>query len=131
MSIKIKTQKQSRTHIAQKSHKSHSIHKKFSQTAVFVRKLASQKDSNSDSFRTFFETRKGEIVANIAICLIYQTKYLLGKQIEQLEADFLKHGGIRERMTAARIAARNKKKHNHRPICPKSLISPMNITIRE
>jgi four helix bundle suffix protein len=82
--------------------------------AVFVRKLASQKNCSYQQFREFFETRGGEVVANIAICLIYQAKYLLEKQIAQLEADFLNHGGIRERMSAARREARRKESGTHR-----------------
>ncbi len=36
------------------------------------------------------ETRPAEVVANIAICLIYQTNYLLDQQICRLEQDFFK-----------------------------------------
>ena len=34
-------------------------------------------------------------MANSMICLIKIVTYLLGKQIQQLERDFLKHGGLR------------------------------------
>ena len=44
--------------------------------------------------------------ANIAICLIHQTNYLLDQQLKRLEHDFLKTGGLRERMTQARLQAR-------------------------
>ena len=54
----------------------------------------------------FVETRPPETVANIAICLIHQTNYLIDRQLERLEADFLKQGGLRERMTRVRLAAR-------------------------
>jgi len=46
------------------------------------------------------------VVANIAVCLIHQTNYLLDQQRRSLEAEFVKHGGIRERMTKARRDAR-------------------------
>ena len=46
------------------------------------------------------ETRPAAIVANIAICLIHQTNYLLDQQIRRLEGDFIREGGLRERMTA-------------------------------
>ena len=46
------------------------------------------------------------MVANIIICLIHQTNYLLDRQLRQLEAAFVKEGGLRERMTRARLAAR-------------------------
>jgi four helix bundle suffix protein len=48
------------------------------------------------------------VIANIALCLIHQTNYLLDQQIRRLEADFVKNGGIRERMTQARLAYRKK-----------------------
>lgn len=46
------------------------------------------------------------MVANIALCLIHQTNYLLDRQVRSLEQAFLEHGGIRERMTRTRLAAR-------------------------
>ena len=58
-------------------------------------------------FCPFFETRPPDVLANIVICLIHQTNYLLDQQIRRLEQDFLKEGGLRERMTRARLAARN------------------------
>ena len=42
------------------------------------------------------------------IGLIKLTNYLLDQQIRRLEQDFLKDGGLRERMTRARIAQRAK-----------------------
>jgi four helix bundle suffix protein len=38
--------------------------------------------------------------------LIKVTNFLLDRQIGRLEQDFLKEGGLRERMTRARLAAR-------------------------
>jgi len=48
------------------------------------------------------------VVANIAICLIHQTNYVLDQQIRRLEKDFLEQGGIRERMTQARLCHRSR-----------------------
>jgi four helix bundle suffix protein len=62
----------------------------------------------SYSYRSYVETRPAQIVANILICLIHQTNYLLDQQIRRLEQDFLKEGGLRERMTRARLAARSR-----------------------
>jgi four helix bundle suffix protein len=45
--------------------------------------------------------------ANIAICLIHQTNYLLDQQLRKLEQDFLEEGGLCERMYRARVNARN------------------------
>ncbi|MDR0828588.1 MAG: four helix bundle suffix domain-containing protein, partial [Prevotellaceae bacterium] len=52
------------------------------------------------------ENESPEICANSMICLIKIVIYLLAKQIQQLEKDFLENGGIRERMTKARIENR-------------------------
>jgi four helix bundle suffix protein len=40
------------------------------------------------------------------IGMIKLTSYLLDQQLRRLEHDFLQHGGLRERMTQARLAAR-------------------------
>ncbi len=60
------------------------------------------------TFKPFIETRPPEVVANIIICLIHQTNYLLDRQLKQLEAAFLSEGGLRERMTRARLESRKK-----------------------
>jgi four helix bundle suffix protein len=81
---------------------------KNSKEARFVRRLGSQKNRSYESYRTYVETRPAEVVANILICLIHQTNYLLDQQLRQLEEAFLKEGGLRERMTRARFSARSK-----------------------
>ena len=63
------------------------------------------------SFQKGIEHEKPEICANVMIGLIKVTTYLLHKQIEFLENDFLKNGGLRERMTKARLAVRNHQGH--------------------
>ena len=60
-----------------------------------------------EDYREFVETRPAAVVANIALCLIHQTNYLLDQQLRRLEQDFLKDGGLRERMTRARLQYRN------------------------
>jgi four helix bundle suffix protein len=79
---------------------------KDSKEAKFVRRLGSKAGVTFEDFRVFAETRPPEVVANIALCLIHQANYLLDQQIRRLEQDFLKEGGIRERMTRARLATR-------------------------
>jgi four helix bundle suffix protein len=49
------------------------------------------------------------VVANILICLIHQTNYLLDQQLRQMEKAFVQEGGLRERMTRARLAERGKR----------------------
>jgi four helix bundle suffix protein len=80
---------------------------KDSKEAIFVRKLGNKSNTTYETYRTFVETRSAEVVANIAICLIHQANYLLDQQIRRLEQDFLRDGGIRERMTRARLQARS------------------------
>jgi len=58
-----------------------------------------------EAYREFVDTRSAEVVTNIAICLIHQANYLLNQQIRRLEQDFLKEGGLRERMTKYRPAS--------------------------
>lgn len=41
------------------------------------------------------------------ICLIQVTKFLLSRQLNHLQERFLEEGGIRERMTRARLRRRN------------------------
>jgi four helix bundle suffix protein len=83
---------------------------KNSKEAQYVRKLGSNPDANYETYREFCETRPAEIVANIAICLIHQATFLLDRQISRLEHDFLKEGGLRERMTRARLQARDRQR---------------------
>ena len=47
------------------------------------------------------------MVANALIVLVQRTLSLLGKQLQSQEAAFLESGGVRERMTTARLAVRN------------------------
>jgi len=79
---------------------------KDSKEALFVRRLALQEGATYERYRDYVETRPAETVANIAICLLHQTNFLLDRQIRALEHDFLKKGGLRERMTQARVRAR-------------------------
>jgi len=88
--------------------KGHPLWDKDSREALFVRKLGARKNKSYESYRTYIETRSGDIVANILICLIHQTNYLLDQQLRALEKAFLAEGGLRERMTSARLAARKR-----------------------
>jgi four helix bundle suffix protein len=81
---------------------------KDSKEAQYVRRLGRKTPQTYEIYRRFFETRPPEIVANIALCLIHQTNYLVDQQIRRLEKDFLKNGGLRERMTRARLQARDR-----------------------
>ncbi len=84
----------------------HPLWDKNSREALFVRNLGRRENESYETYRTYFETREPAVVANIIICLIHQTNCLLDHLIRRLELDFLKEGGLRERMTRARIKAR-------------------------
>lgn len=79
-----------------------------SREAQYVRHLGNRRYVTYETYRELCETRPGEVVANIAICLIHQANYLLDRQIRRLEEDFVKEGGLRERMTRARLEHRNR-----------------------
>ncbi len=53
-------------------------------------------------FMNLCETRPPETIANMAIILINQADYLLFKQLERLEKDFIEQGGFSERMMRVR-----------------------------
>jgi four helix bundle suffix protein len=81
---------------------------KQSREALFVRRLSRTKNATYETHGAYIETKSPEVVANILICLIHQTNYLLDQLIRKLEKDFLAEGGLRERMTGARPVHRTK-----------------------
>lgn len=78
------------------------IWEKDSKEALFVRQLAYRKDESFETYREFLETRNGIVCSNIMVCLVNQCNFLLDRQIRRLEEDFVKFGGLRERMSQAR-----------------------------
>lgn len=80
---------------------------KDSKEARYVRKLGRKTPQSFDLYRKFIETRPPEVIANIAICLIHQANYLIDQQLKTLEQEFLEQGGLRERMTRARLNYRD------------------------
>lgn len=81
---------------------------KDSKEALFVRRLGNRAYTTYETYRTYVETRPAEVIANIALCLVHQTNYLLDQQLRTLEREFLEQGGIRERMTRARLQVRGR-----------------------
>jgi four helix bundle suffix protein len=80
---------------------------KDSKEAQYVRRIGRKTPQTFEDYRGFVETRPPEVVANIAICLIHQTNYLLDQQLRRLESDFVQQGGLRERMTRLRLQHRS------------------------
>ena len=87
---------------------------KDSREALYARRLGTKQPQTFELYREIFETRPPEVVANIAICLINQANYLIDRQIARLEKDFLQQGGLRERMTRARLEHRAQQDGTHR-----------------
>jgi four helix bundle suffix protein len=74
-----------------------------------LRELNRQPDADYDKFRKGVEHDNPEICVNVIIGLIKVSCYLLDRQIERIENEFLEQGGIRERMTRARLKRRSEK----------------------
>jgi len=73
-----------------------------------LRELCRNPNTTYETFRKGIAHSDPEISANVIIGLVKVTCYLLDKEIQKLEQDFLTEGGLRERMTKARLAARKK-----------------------
>lgn len=71
-----------------------------------LRELNRQPNPTYDTFKKGIEHPDPAIAANVMIGLIKLANYLLDQQLRRLEQDFLNEGGLRERMTRARLAAR-------------------------
>jgi len=80
----------------------HNVWDKDSREAQYVRKLGRKTPLSYEDFREFFETRPPEVIANIAICLIHQTNYLIDQQLKTLDREFVEQGGLTERMHRVR-----------------------------
>lgn len=70
-----------------------------------ARELAKEHDDWS-FWQPILENRPAETFANLMIVIIFQTRYLLQQLLSAQEEDFRKHGGVRERMHAARTEVR-------------------------
>jgi restriction system protein len=85
--------------------------------AIEIRRLAKPGEMpNYELYRPYIESNDPEVVGNAMICLIQQTNYLLDQRLRTLEKEFLEKGGIRERMTKARLEAREAQAEA--PTCP-------------
>ncbi len=66
-----------------------------------------KKHTESSDFMADIDKRGDEAIANIVITLLHQFDSMMGSLIAALEKDFVAKGGIRERMTAARLGYRH------------------------
>lgn len=76
---------------------------------VRFRELNRTPDACYETYRKAIENQSPEICTNSMICLIKITTFLLFQQIKALEHAFLESGGLRERMSKARIESRKNK----------------------
>jgi len=67
-----------------------------------------RKHNDTAYYMLLVVTRPPETIANMSICLIKQTDYMLFKQLQSINEDFLNKGGMRERMTRMRLERRTK-----------------------
>ncbi|MEK7158987.1 MAG: four helix bundle suffix domain-containing protein [Patescibacteria group bacterium] len=65
-----------------------------------IRKLTYATNRTSKTYETYMSAP--ESAANMMICLIHQTNYLLDRLLQALGRDFAKDGGLRERLFKAR-----------------------------
>ena len=73
-----------------------------------LRFLNRQPNAKYETFRKGIEHPDPAICANVIIGLIRVTNYLLDRQLGRLERAFVQEGGLRERMTRARVRERAK-----------------------
>ncbi|MBM4031798.1 MAG: four helix bundle protein [Planctomycetes bacterium] len=77
----------------------------------YARRLAAlcrKPGANYETFKKGIEHPDPAICTNVMIGLIKVAKLLLDRQLARLEKDFIEQGGIRERMTRARLEHRDK-----------------------
>ncbi len=74
--------------------------------------------ANYETFKKAVEHADPAIAANAILGLIKVTNYLLDRQLGQLEQAFVREGGLRERMTRARLDERARQASTHPGINP-------------
>ena len=83
----------------------HGTSPRFEQLHAFCRS-----HSHYDDYAQLLDRMDDEELANMAICLCHQVDSGLTKYIERKDREFTTEGGIRERMTAARLGQRETQK---------------------
>ncbi len=77
---------------------------KDSAKAQVVRALAYKSNRSYTTYKSYLSSP--ESAANCVICLIHQANYLLDKQLEALEREFIAKGGYTENLFKRRLKAR-------------------------
>jgi len=91
--------------------KKHEIWGKEHKFTLRFRELNRTPNATYETYKKALEHKQPEICANSMICLINIVTYLLHRQMKSLETAFVNEGGLRERMTKARINKRNNSKY--------------------
>ncbi|HSV63804.1 MAG TPA: four helix bundle suffix domain-containing protein [Chthoniobacterales bacterium] len=73
-----------------------------------LRALNRTPNATYETFRKGIESSDPEIAANVILGLVRVTNYLLDRQLSTIEQAFLAEGGLRERMTRARLWKRDR-----------------------
>lgn len=76
------------------------IWKKDDERARKVRNISYKTDRSNENYSPLMTAP--EVAANVLICLIHQTNYLLDRQMDALARDFTENGGLTERLYNAR-----------------------------
>jgi four helix bundle suffix protein len=100
--------------------------------ALAVRRIGQDRSDPSDRsdeqhytiYAKWLDHADPAIRANALLCLINQANYLLDKQIEAMESQFIEGGGYSEQLAVARLAERSRKKNNH-PTDPSDRTDPI------
>lgn len=78
--------------------------------AIRLRELNRIPGATCETFKRGIEHPEAAISANVIIGLIRVASVLLSAQIRRLEKDFVKEGGLRERVTRARLQERDRRR---------------------
>jgi four helix bundle suffix protein len=81
---------------------------KNSTEAQPVRAVGTDRSERTDrsEYSKWLGSGNPAIIANVLICLIHQANYLLDRQLQALERDFIEGGGYSERLAAERLKKR-------------------------
>jgi restriction system protein len=83
-----------------------------------MREICSGKKYSSDLSNPYdLKTASPEFAANTLLCLINQASFLLGRQLQRLEQNFLQEGGFTERLYRKRKRTR-KSGSTDKPVKP-------------
>ena len=87
---------------------------KDSPEAAEVRSVGKNRADSTADYQHWLAHHNPAVVANAVICLIHQANYLLDRQIQALERQFVQQGGYSEQLAAARLRERNQKSQTDR-----------------